>query len=384
VIDEFFVVEGVLSADAIQAIYESDAPVFAETSTWSWRSANNLVWADDEGLWGRDANGNDSLAWCGVASKSWGGQSLSYGDFMLGRGTDYLLWDASVPELKIVAGGGGVTLDANGAGVLANSTPIDFLTDQAYTVRNASGTVMGGLGGHYTGSPYQDRNCILLRSNRLTGKGSYIQLLAYPDTSERGEIEFTVYEDGGTLSQASAYLQYGTSSPAFVLNGANATVDLVLADGGMIKQSTPRGGYYRLVSTQNITDETWTRVVYNSVKYQTSGNDCSSGYIYARETGWYMLQCGVRWSDTDDNYPNMARIVWRDVSASIDYSSHVVFDRGLEQQWAGTEVHLGPIYMESGDYAWVEVWHNSYYTNWTLMASTSTVDHNWFSMYRVT
>jgi hypothetical protein len=275
-------------------------------------------------------------------------------------------------------------VDANGAGVLANSTPIDFLTDQAYTVRNASGTVMGGLGGHYTGSPYPDRNCILLRSNRLTGKGSYIQLLAYPDTSERGEIEFTVYQDGGTLAQASAYLQYGSSSPEFVLNGVNATVDLVLADGGMIKQSTPRGGYYRLVSTQNITDETWTRVVYNSVKYQTSGNDCSSGYIYARETGWYMLQCGVRWSDTDDNYPNMARIVWRDVSASIDYSSHVVFDRGLEQQWAGTEVHLGPIYMESGDYAWVEVWHNSYYTNWTLMASTSTVDHNWFSMYRVT
>jgi len=82
--DEFFILDRVMSADEVRAIYESEAPVFAETSTWQWRSANNLVWADSEGLWMRDVDGVAVLGVCGVDGKSWGGLTMNKGDYLLG------------------------------------------------------------------------------------------------------------------------------------------------------------------------------------------------------------------------------------------------------------------------------------------------------------
>ena len=46
----------------IKAIYESDAPGFATSSVFMFRStAKGLVWADEEGLWMRNVAGGDVL-----------------------------------------------------------------------------------------------------------------------------------------------------------------------------------------------------------------------------------------------------------------------------------------------------------------------------------
>lgn len=100
-IDDLAILKTALDADTIRAIYESDAPVFAESSTWSWRSANNLVWADSEGLWMIDEDGAAVLGAVGVDGKSWGGQTLNKGDLLVGDSGGYMLWDASADTLEV-------------------------------------------------------------------------------------------------------------------------------------------------------------------------------------------------------------------------------------------------------------------------------------------
>uniref|UniRef100_A0A6M3KPI7 Putative lectin/glucanase superfamily protein n=1 Tax=viral metagenome TaxID=1070528 RepID=A0A6M3KPI7_9ZZZZ len=101
VVDELVVLDRVLSDDEKLAVYESDAPVFAETSVWAWKTATNLAWADDEGLWAIDADGNAVLGVVGVDSKSWGGQTLNKGDLLIGNDTSYVLWDKSASLLTV-------------------------------------------------------------------------------------------------------------------------------------------------------------------------------------------------------------------------------------------------------------------------------------------
>lgn len=90
-IDELSIISRALSADEIRAIYESGAPIFAETSTFQWRAGRNRIYADSEGLWALGASGATILGlYAGddtnpSATKSWGGVSLSEGDFLLGR-----------------------------------------------------------------------------------------------------------------------------------------------------------------------------------------------------------------------------------------------------------------------------------------------------------
>ncbi len=90
-IDEVSLVNRAMTADEIRAIYESNAPVFAETSTWHWRAGRNRIYADAEGLWGVGASGGAILGlYAGddnnpAATKSWGGANLSEGDLLIGR-----------------------------------------------------------------------------------------------------------------------------------------------------------------------------------------------------------------------------------------------------------------------------------------------------------
>jgi hypothetical protein len=99
-IDDFVIVDRVLDAGEVRAIYESDAPLFAETSTFTFRTPTaNPVYADNEGLWIEDT---DAVAVFGVyaasATKAWGGFTLSPGDIVMGSNvTDSaaILWDKS-------------------------------------------------------------------------------------------------------------------------------------------------------------------------------------------------------------------------------------------------------------------------------------------------
>jgi hypothetical protein len=68
VLDDFCILERAAPATEIRTIYESNAPVFAETSTAGFRATpKQLIWADDEGLWMRDSFGNSVLGINGYA-----------------------------------------------------------------------------------------------------------------------------------------------------------------------------------------------------------------------------------------------------------------------------------------------------------------------------
>jgi hypothetical protein len=83
-LDELAVFSRALSADEIRAIYESQAPVFAETSTWSTRAAKNLFSTDEQGVWMYDTAGKAVLGISGIDGKSWGGSTLNSGDIQFG------------------------------------------------------------------------------------------------------------------------------------------------------------------------------------------------------------------------------------------------------------------------------------------------------------
>lgn len=101
-IDDLVIVDRCLDAAEVRAVYESGAPVFAETSTWQWRAGRNLVWADAEGLWAVDETGDPTFAVAGTA-KSWGGANLGPGDVFLGNVGQghYLHWDDSAGKLVV-------------------------------------------------------------------------------------------------------------------------------------------------------------------------------------------------------------------------------------------------------------------------------------------
>jgi hypothetical protein len=87
-IEDLVITSEPIAAETVSAIYESDAPVFAESSTFHFRATpQGLVWADDEGLWMRDTTGNPVLGAYGgeAATKSWGGATMNVGDILFGR-----------------------------------------------------------------------------------------------------------------------------------------------------------------------------------------------------------------------------------------------------------------------------------------------------------
>lgn len=90
-IDDLCILPYVADAALIRSIYESNAPVFAESSVYVFRaSAQGLISGDDEGLWIRDMAGNPVLGvYAGeAAAKTWGGWTdMGIGDVIIGRNT---------------------------------------------------------------------------------------------------------------------------------------------------------------------------------------------------------------------------------------------------------------------------------------------------------
>jgi hypothetical protein len=103
-IDDLVIISQHIPANEVRAIYESNAPVFAESSRFSFRATpRNLVWADDDGLWMRDTTGNAVFGFYGgeATGYTWGGALLDPGDILFGRGSQYMLWDTSAGKLTI-------------------------------------------------------------------------------------------------------------------------------------------------------------------------------------------------------------------------------------------------------------------------------------------
>ena len=110
-VDEFVLTDYAMDAKLVRAIYESDAPVFVESSVFHWRSPSRVpIWVDEFGLWARGVTGNEILGLyggdprnpTGGVTKSWGGVTLSENDVLIGRAAGgYVFWDDSAQVLNL-------------------------------------------------------------------------------------------------------------------------------------------------------------------------------------------------------------------------------------------------------------------------------------------
>lgn len=109
-IDEFVLLDYAADPKLIRAIYESDAPVFVESSVFHWRSPSKVpIWVDEFGLWARGVSGGAILGLYGGdprtagATTSWGGITMEENDIVIGRTSapsyTALHWDDSAGEL---------------------------------------------------------------------------------------------------------------------------------------------------------------------------------------------------------------------------------------------------------------------------------------------
>jgi len=167
-IDDFAIIGRALPAAEILSIYNSNAPIFAETSTFSFRpTPKGLIWADDEGLWMKDTSANPVFGiYGGDATKSWGGFTMAPGDLIMGNnavGSSAIVWDQSAGTFgfygagsataqvviatdgKLTAGAGKVSLDSTGfhAFNASASATIDIDANGIATADGGARTTIG-------------------------------------------------------------------------------------------------------------------------------------------------------------------------------------------------------------------------------------------------
>jgi hypothetical protein len=132
-IDDLAIIDHALEPEEILAIYESNAPVFAESSTWHFQTPGDVpVWADERGLFVRDTEGGAVLGVIGRDASSWGGRSNDAGDLLIGdvNQGNYLLWDRDIATLTI--GGTVDSLDIASGSVLLDSSGVNFRAQDAF------------------------------------------------------------------------------------------------------------------------------------------------------------------------------------------------------------------------------------------------------------
>lgn len=150
-LDDLVITESAMSADLVRAIYESSAPVFAETSISVWRSPTKVpIWVDSRGLWAEDADGNAVFGInVGQDSYSWGGITTSIGDIVFGHNqTDSaaMWWDIDTKRIKFLGDGSAdvqVYIDTNGTLKAAGGTLI-LDKDTGITLSDAFSESGGG------------------------------------------------------------------------------------------------------------------------------------------------------------------------------------------------------------------------------------------------
>ena len=145
-IDDFAILSTAIDANQVRAIYESNAPVFAESSTVSWvATPSGLVWADERGLWMRDTTGNPVFGVYGgeAATYNWGGFDMSAGDLVLGRnavGSSAIWWDKDNGKFGFYGAGSGtpqVEIATDGS-LMAGAGKVRLNNADGFTAFNAS------------------------------------------------------------------------------------------------------------------------------------------------------------------------------------------------------------------------------------------------------
>jgi len=109
-VDGVFVLDEAADAKLIRSIYESNAPVFAESSVVSFRApTKSQIWVDEFGFWAKGQSGGEAFGIFGgdprrlTTTKSWGGVTMEENDIVIGRTSapsyTALHWDDSAGEL---------------------------------------------------------------------------------------------------------------------------------------------------------------------------------------------------------------------------------------------------------------------------------------------
>ena len=270
ILDRAMVIETDNTCDELRTVYESDAPVFAESSRFSFRATpQGLVWADDEGLWMRNSTGGTVLgAYGGAATKSWGGLTLSPSDVVIGdssRGS-YAWWDDSAGAFAIGKGGTDrITLSSAGVLSIKDSGGAAVFTFNASAgAEFTKPLTIGTSGGIYQGS------------------GTF----ASPTTGLKIWNDSGVGRIGGYNSGA---LQWYASTDGYLYGGDGSTNRYRLGSDsfrGIISTSATE---YPIVFLDTITASDWTAESLTGIvatsKVTTSGSEQVNAFIRSRVKG---------------------------------------------------------------------------------------------------
>lgn len=229
-IDEFVVLDYAADPKLIRAIYESDAPVFVESSVFHWRSPSRVpIWVDEFGLWARGVSGNEILGLyggdprnpTGNVTRSWGGIDMEENDVVIGRAAQAAVhWDDSAGTMLIGRPSAANMLLSGGALRIRNGTTDKIVLDSggnasfSGAITAESGNIAGVLSIGSSGGIYQ-------------GSGSF----ASPTTGLK------IWNDGG-VGRIGGYnggvLQWGADTSGKLTAGAG---DLVLDASGITQLS---------------------------------------------------------------------------------------------------------------------------------------------------
>ena len=228
-IDDLTILSQEMPAALVRSVYESNAPVFAETSTFSFRpTPKGLLWADDEGLWMRDTAGKPVFGiYGGESTKSWGGFTMAPGDLLMGNnavGAAAILWDQSAGTFgfygagnataqasvatdgSITAGAGALALNASGIQITAPSSQSSI---GSYKFLVTGKTITSGMYAYYN-----------------SGADTYYHGL-YSDSSNIGNITTVIGSTlggGGTAKvQFNVTNSLASANTTYTLSGSTAT-----------------------------------------------------------------------------------------------------------------------------------------------------------------
>jgi len=149
-VDELFILSTVADAKLIRSIYESNAPVFAESSVVSFRApTKSQIWVDEFGFWAKGQSGGEAFGIFGgdprrlTTTKSWGGVTMEENDIVIGRTSapsyTALHWDDSAGELILGRQAAEHLSLVSGAVRIKNATTVYAdLTGSTFILGNAS------------------------------------------------------------------------------------------------------------------------------------------------------------------------------------------------------------------------------------------------------